>query len=254
MASPVLSERTYRLSQVPAGTTRDDLQRLFASSLLPLSQPSAKSAIQAISLAEDLTDNPTSSGAKKVATITFTSEPPALASVLPSIQGRLLSTLIPDLDNDKDALSKIWIDAHFRGFTPLNDQSNDDEDVIECVFLSVWYIIFPSQISCKLTTPISIIALTGLGGKPFASWQCYDGSMWLRDYVPLDVAKCRMILYGYSSEVGNSTSTSTLSEIAEAFVLELANYSRISQTKSKLHKVRHRPVIRPCACFELLTQ
>lgn len=73
----------------------------------------------------------------------------------------------------------------------------------------------------------SIIALTGLGGKAFASWQCYDGSMWLRDHVPLDISNSRISIYGYSSDVGNSDSISTLSEMTETFVMDLVNYRRL---------------------------
>ena len=73
----------------------------------------------------------------------------------------------------------------------------------------------------------SIVAVTGLGGKPFASWQCYDGSMWLRDHVPSDIPNARISIYGYYSDVGDSDSISTLSEIAETFVLDLREYRRV---------------------------
>ena len=50
--------------------------------------------------------------------------------------------------------------------------------------------------------------------------------MWLRDHVPLDIPNSRVSIYGYSSDIGNSDSTSTLSEITEKFVLDLMDYRR----------------------------
>jgi hypothetical protein len=85
----------------------------------------------------------------------------------------------------------------------------------------------PSSLELKGADQASIIALTGLGGKAFASWQCYDGSMWLRDHVPLDISNSRISIYGYSSDVGNSDSVSTLAEMTETFVMDLINYRRL---------------------------
>ncbi len=48
--------------------------------------------------------------------------------------------------------------------------------------------------------------------------------MWLRDHIPLGIANARISIYGYSSDVGNSDSISTLSEMTEAFVMDLVNY------------------------------
>ncbi|KAI1440190.1 hypothetical protein F5Y02DRAFT_423283 [Annulohypoxylon stygium] len=71
---------------------------------------------------------------------------------------------------------------------------------------------------------VDIVAITGLGGKAFTSWQCYDGSMWLRDHVPLDIPNSRVLIYGYSSDVGNTDSITTLSEITENFIMDLVSY------------------------------
>lgn len=48
--------------------------------------------------------------------------------------------------------------------------------------------------------------------------------MWLRDHVPTRIANARVSLYGYASEVGVSDSISTLSEMSEAFVMDLVNW------------------------------
>jgi hypothetical protein len=48
--------------------------------------------------------------------------------------------------------------------------------------------------------------------------------MWLRDHVPTRIPNARVSLYGYSSEVGVSDSISTLSEMSEAFLMDLVNW------------------------------
>ena len=54
-----------------------------------------------------------------------------------------------------------------------------------------------------------LIALTGIDGKPFASWQSADGqgAMWLRDYLPRDIAHLRVQLYRYEAALQGSKST-----------------------------------------------
>lgn len=114
MASPILSQRTYRLSDIPGGTTIEEIRQLFPSQV--------RDTIQFQSLANAL-DSATPG--KQVSTITFKTEPPLLAS-LPYETGSLLSALIGDVDNK---LSQIWIDAHFHGFTALNEAFNENEVV-----------------------------------------------------------------------------------------------------------------------------
>ncbi|KAK2591715.1 hypothetical protein QQS21_010600 [Conoideocrella luteorostrata] len=200
MASPVLSQRTYRLSEIPGGTTIEEIRQIFPLHL--------RDTIQFQSLANALDSK---APEKQVSTMTFKMEPPLLAS-LPYDTGSLLCALIGDVDNK---LSQIWIDAHFHGFTALNDAVNENEVV-------------------------DIIALTGLGGKAFASWQCYDGSMWLRDHLPTDIPNSRVSIYGYSSDVGNSDSTSTLSEMTKSFVLDLLEYRKLGPNG---HATKRNPLI-----------
>ncbi|CAH0023219.1 unnamed protein product [Clonostachys rhizophaga] len=185
MASPILSQRTYRLTQIPHGTTVEEVEKSF-----PLD---VRDTIERLSLARCA--DPTAAG-EQVSTVTFKTEPSFLASLSYKF-GSLLSALV---ENIHPKLSRVWIDAHFHGFTPLNNPTDE-------------------------TATVHIIALTGLGGKAFASWQCYDGSMWLRDHAPVDIPNCLISIYGYSSDVGNTDSISTLSEMAESFVLDLTNYA-----------------------------
>lgn len=124
MASPILPQRTYRLSQIPVGTSTEEIRQIF-----PLQ---VRDKIQFLSLASAL-----NSGApdKQVSTITFASEPHFLQS-LPMQTGALLSTVLGDVD---DKVSQIWIDKHFYGFTALNDTA-DESKVVEYVTKhTVWF-------------------------------------------------------------------------------------------------------------------
>lgn len=60
--------------------------------------------------------------------------------------------------------------------------------------------------------------------------------MWLRDHVPLDIPNSRVLIYGYSSDVGNTDSITTLSEITENFIMDLVSYRLGSP--SQTNKVR----------------
>ena len=114
MASPILPQKTYRLSQIPGDATTDDIRDLFPSE--------ARDTIQFLSLANALD---VTAPEKQVSTITFVTEPAILAS-LPFEFGSLLSALVGCVD---DRLSQTWIDAHFLGFTALNNITNEAEAV-----------------------------------------------------------------------------------------------------------------------------
>lgn len=114
MASPILSQRTYRLSEIPDGTTSEELRQIFPSHV--------RDTIQYLSLAS-------SPGAaapnNRVSTVTFKTEVPILAQ-LPYRYGSLLSAIVCDIP---EKFSQIWIDAHFHGFTVMNDPVDEHEAV-----------------------------------------------------------------------------------------------------------------------------
>lgn len=65
---------------------------------------------------------------------------------------------------------------------------------------------------------VSIIAMSGLAGRPFGSWQCDDGSMWLRDYLPNDVPNARVFIYGYKSTLVKFKTHSTITTYSDDFL------------------------------------
>ena len=70
----------------------------------------------------------------------------------------------------------------------------------------------------------SVVALTGLVGKAFASWQAQDGTMWLRDALPNDVKSVRTHIYGYVSTLQRSLSAARLIDYTKGFAFGLRNY------------------------------
>ncbi|PVF91422.1 hypothetical protein CPB86DRAFT_878527 [Serendipita vermifera] len=70
---------------------------------------------------------------------------------------------------------------------------------------------------------IDIIAIHGLDGHRERSWTAENGTMWLRDLLPLDIPSARILTYGYDSDTRRFTHTSTqgIFHHAEAFVVDL---------------------------------
>lgn len=88
----------------------------------------------------------------------------------------------------------------------------------------------------------SIIAVTGLGGRPIASWQADDNdNMWLRDLLGPDLETdeggARIFTYGYPSKLTKGGWDTTLREYAEAFLMN------IKQARESQLKVRYRNLV-----------
>ena len=51
----------------------------------------------------------------------------------------------------------------------------------------------------------SIIAIAGLDGHAYGSWQGRGnlGRMWLRDFLSKDLPQCRTMIYGYNSKLSS---------------------------------------------------
>ncbi|KAI0378260.1 hypothetical protein F5Y04DRAFT_284018 [Hypomontagnella monticulosa] len=96
----------------------------------------------------------------------------------------------------KDGLE---LDDRFLGWTPLNDVPQDD-----------------SEFDC--------VAISGIGSHPFGSWQPHGGNkefMWIRDTLPNVLPQSRMILYGYDTDMRQSTSFQKIEDIAISLVKNL---------------------------------
>lgn len=92
---------------------------------------------------------------------------------------------------------------------------------------NVWSELIPVQyLGIRLKCISSIVAITGLGGKAFASWQIPDGSMWLRDALPHDLSGVQTHIYGYRSALARSLSSARLRDFTDDFAHGLRDYLR----------------------------
>lgn len=52
----------------------------------------------------------------------------------------------------------------------------------------------------------SIVACSGLAASAFGGWQHANGKMWLRDFLPIDIPRSRVFIWGKRSELHRSLS------------------------------------------------
>ncbi|KAJ7353680.1 hypothetical protein DFH08DRAFT_692107 [Mycena albidolilacea] len=89
----------------------------------------------------------------------------------------------------------------------------------------------------------SIVALHGLNGHAFRSWEYRNPSgkesfMWLRDYLPEQVPEARVMTYGYNANMYSDISTGRLRMFTKTFLQEL-RYMRESDPSRPLILVGH---------------
>lgn len=97
-------------------------------------------------------------------------------------------------------------DKDFYGFTPLYTPEGDIE--------------------------ADIIALTGLAGHAFGSWAA-SPHMWLRDFLPNDLPRARILLYGYDSNLAGSQSRNILADLSNNFVIKLHTMRSLSRSEDR---------------------
>ncbi|KAI5844262.1 hypothetical protein BZA05DRAFT_172765 [Tricharina praecox] len=103
------------------------------------------------------------------------------------------------------------IDTEFLGLTVLSTSGDQDE--------------------------VDLIAVHGLNGHAFSSWASGD-RMWLRDFLPAQMPKTRIMTYGYNSSVWDKTSTTTIPEFAQGLLWAIIN--------KRGRKECNRPIIFVC--------
>ena len=84
---------------------------------------------------------------------------------------------------------------------------------------------------------IDVVAVHGLQGDPFTTWESKDGGTWLEDILPKEVPSARIMTFGYDSIVAFSTTVSTIDDKARA----LLNY--LSQKRLGLPAESSRPIV-----------
>lgn len=77
-------------------------------------------------------------------------------------------------------------------------------------------------------TTIDVVAVHGLQGDAYKTWEHDNGSLWLRDFLPSDIPNARIMTFGYDSTVAFSRSVAKIED--EAF--ELLNHLSAKRTRS----------------------
>jgi len=89
----------------------------------------------------------------------------------------------------------------------------------------------------------SLIALSGLGGHAFGSFKEKGGShMWLRDSLPKDLSGMRILIYGYDTQLENSSSTQNIRDLGKKFrsaVNNIRNYGNVSSFEAWVYVSSH---------------
>ncbi|KAG9024276.1 hypothetical protein FS842_005502, partial [Serendipita sp. 407] len=88
---------------------------------------------------------------------------------------------------------------------------------------------------------VDIVALHGLDGHREHSWTADDGTMWLKDLLPGDIPKARILTYGYDADTRSfsRTSTQTIFHHAEAFAEDLSRLRRATDPKRPVIFLAH---------------
>src|SRR5207248_451072 len=61
----------------------------------------------------------------------------------------------------------------------------------------------------------SVVTVPGLGGHALGSWKSPEGhEVWLRDFLPKDIKKARIIAYGYDTSLREANWKSTIYRMA----------------------------------------
>ncbi|PTB52845.1 hypothetical protein M431DRAFT_58133, partial [Trichoderma harzianum CBS 226.95] len=101
----------------------------------------------------------------------------------------------------------LVFDTHFSGFTPLQHTKDDD---------------------CY----VDVIAVSGLGGHAFGSFKERHGSfMWLRDALPIDFPRARILIYGYDTRLIRSKSFQNLTDLGKALQIDMKGIRQLTQIR-----------------------
>ncbi|KAF2029167.1 hypothetical protein EK21DRAFT_68331 [Setomelanomma holmii] len=68
---------------------------------------------------------------------------------------------------------------------------------------------------------VDIVAIHGLNGDAYTTWQHENGTLWLRDLLPSNVPGSRVFTYGYPSELFWSSSVATLQDYSRNLLSSL---------------------------------
>ncbi|KAL6408559.1 hypothetical protein AUP68_08419 [Ilyonectria robusta] len=118
-----------------------------------------------------------------------------------------------------------------------NDAKQGSEPVVGHIEKHGLFIIEPkASVEADL---VDIVAVHGLGGDAFATWQDGNGQLWLRDFLPFQIPNARIMSYGYHSKVTSTKSVAGIDEFS-IDLLERLQEERVTNME------RSRPIIFIC--------
>jgi hypothetical protein len=88
---------------------------------------------------------------------------------------------------------------------------------------------------------VDVVAVHGLGGHAFKTWEHEDGPLWMEDFLPDDVPFARILTFGYDSTVAFSKSVARIEDTA----LKLLNGLYTERENDKAVQV-NRPIVFVC--------
>ena len=87
---------------------------------------------------------------------------------------------------------------------------------------------------------IDVVAVHGLQGDAYKTWEHENGSLWLQDFLPADLPEARIMTFGYDSTVAFSKSVANIEDKA----LELLN--ALSSERVPAPGCQSRPIVFIC--------
>lgn len=72
---------------------------------------------------------------------------------------------------------------------------------------------------------VDIVAIHGLNGDAFSTWEHENGTLWLRDLLPSALPGSRIFTYGYPSKLFFSKSLASLRDYSQRLLSSLLDIS-----------------------------
>jgi hypothetical protein len=107
--------------------------------------------------------------------------------------------------------------------------------------MSSW-VVFCTQCKLILTSNLfsySIVAVHGLGGGWDTTWTDENGELWLRDFLPLDLPRARIMSYGYNVHTAFSKAVTNISDVAASLLNRLDNERQPHERKRPIIFISH---------------
>jgi hypothetical protein len=70
---------------------------------------------------------------------------------------------------------------------------------------------------------VDIIAIHGLNGDAYTSWEHENGTLWLRDLLPKDIPGSRIFTYGYPSQLLFSSSVAGVRDYSQRLLSSISD-------------------------------